>query len=172
MRRPLVLAAILAAAVAVHPAHAQARDNTIDPGMTKAQVIEHLGTPASVKTADTLTYMFYANGCEKTCGMQDLVVLSRDKVIDAIFRDPRRKYTGESSSPNMVTAAEARKEGAARKSGAAPTAAPKADSTPPTGGAMVLPTIKPPPAPVAPPAAKSDTAPKKSDTAAAKPPAA
>jgi len=167
MRSTLVLAALLTAA-AVRPANAQARDNTIDPGMSKAQVIEHLGPPQSVKTSDTLTFMFYQNGCEKTCGMHDVVTLSRDKVVDAIFRDPKRKYTGESSSPNMVTAAEARKEGQARKAGEAPAPAAKPD-TAPKAGAAVLPTIKPPPAPLPP---KGDSTAKPADTAAAKPPAA
>jgi len=179
MRRPLVPVVLaVAAAILSVAASAQGRDNTIDPGMSKAQVIEHLGPPASAKSTDTVTYLFYANSCGKTCGMQDVVMLSHDKVFDAIFRDPKRHYTGQSSSPNMVTAAEAKKEGAARKGGAEPTAAPK----PPTDSARatVMPAIVPKPLPVAAPAdsakkadtAKKDTIPmtKKFDSTAAKPP--
>jgi len=183
MRRPLVPVALAAVAFVALAARAQGRDNSIDPGMTKAQVIEHLGTPASVKTADTVTYLFYANSCGKTCGMQDVVMLSHDKVFDAIFRDPKRHYTGQSSSPNMVSAAEAKKQGESRKgsaSSAAPPSAPAPKSRPDTGHATVMPAIVPKPQPVAAPldstkkadtAKKADTsAAKKADTTAAKPP--
>ena len=115
MRRPLVLAALcsLAASAAIAgPVFAQARDNSIDPGMSKAQVIDHLGPPQSAHTSDTLAYLYYKNGCEKTCGMSDLVVLSHDKVVDAIFRDPARHFTGQSSSPISLTPAEARSKAA------------------------------------------------------------
>ncbi len=74
MRRPFVLAALSAfAATAALAAAAQTKDNVIDPGMSKTQVIEHLGQPQSLKTSDTTLYMYYRNGCEKTCGMNDVV---------------------------------------------------------------------------------------------------
>jgi outer membrane protein assembly factor BamE (lipoprotein component of BamABCDE complex) len=182
MRRPLVPVALAAVALVALAARAQGHDNSIDPGMTKAQVIEHLGSPASVKTADTVTYLFYANSCAKTCGMQDVVMLAHDKVFDAIFRDPKRHYTGQSSSPNMVSAAEAKKQGEARKesgASAAPTPPPPPKARPDTGHATVMPAIVPKPLPVTTPldstkkpdAMKTDTsAAKKSDTTAAKPP--
>jgi hypothetical protein len=72
---------------------------SIDPGMTKAQVVEQLGAPASERTAGSYTYLFYKNGCEKECGMSDLVVLRNDAVVDAVFRAGVRNYTGTSSSP-------------------------------------------------------------------------
>jgi hypothetical protein len=72
---------------------------SIDPGMTKAQVVEHLGAPASERVAGSYTYLFYKNGCEKECGMSDLVVLKNDAVVDAVFRAGVRMYTGVSSSP-------------------------------------------------------------------------
>ena len=181
MRRQLVPVALAAAVATVaFAARAQGRDNTVDPGMTKAQVIEHLGTPASIKTADTVTYLFYANSCGKTCGMQDVVMLSHDKVFDAIFRDPKRHYTGQSSSPNMVSAADAKKQGETRKGsgGSAPPPAPKVKAD--TGHATVMPAIVPKPLPVAAPLdstkkadttmKKDTTAMKKADTTAAKPP--
>ena len=41
--------------------------------------------------------------------MNDLVVLARDSVVDAIFRSPDRHYTGTSSSPESVSAKKAAK---------------------------------------------------------------
>jgi hypothetical protein len=165
MRRPLVLAALLAfAAAPATSAAAQTKDNIIDPGMSKTQVIEHLGQPQSLKTADTTLYMYYRNGCEKTCGMNDVVILVHDKVVDAIFRDPSRKYTGESSSPNQVSAAQARKTGAAKASSGTlkvPPSSPPADA----GKAEVIAAPKPKPAP--PP---TDSMPMKTDTTTPKPP--
>ena len=81
---------------------------TIDPGMTQEQVVAHLGQPLSSRSYDGYTYLFYRNGCEKTCGMQDLVVLDSGKVVDAVFRSSKRHYSGTSSSPRMISAAEAR----------------------------------------------------------------
>src|SRR6478752_7944511 len=82
---------------------------TIDPGMTRAQVVAKLGEPLSARTYQGHTYLLYKNGCEKKCGMNDLVVLDSGKVIDAVFRSPNRKYSGTSSSPRMIPQAEARK---------------------------------------------------------------
>ncbi|MBW7934279.1 MAG: hypothetical protein H3C62_11895 [Gemmatimonadaceae bacterium] len=94
----------------------------IDPGMTKAQVVERLGAPAFERAAGEATFLFYRNGCERTCGMNDLVVLERGQVTDAILRSPRRRYSGTSSSPRMIPAAEAAK--AKATPAAAPTDAP------------------------------------------------
>lgn len=166
MRRPIVIAALCAVAAAsfARPAAAQTKDNIIDPGMSKAEVIAHLGSPQSMKTSDTLTFLYYRNGCEKTCGMNDVVTLSHDKVVDAIFRDPSRKYTGESSSPNQVSAAQARKTGAAKAGGALkmPPSSPPVDA----GKAEVIAAPKPIPAPP-----KPDSMPMKTDTTTPKPPA-
>ena len=179
MRRPLVLAALcgFAASVAIaRPVLAQARDNSIDPGMTKAQVIEHLGQPQSMHTSDTLVYLYYKNGCEKTCGMSDLVVLSHDKVVDAIFRDPARHYTGQSSSPASLTPAEARSKatGMTLKTKPDTTSAGKATVVPAPPAA---PPAAPPPAPAPAPAAgaaapKGDSITPPKDSTAAKPPSA
>jgi hypothetical protein len=83
----------------VAPALGAQPGGTIDPGMTKAQVVENLGAPASERVAGKFTYLFYKNGCEKECGMSDLVVLKDDAVVDAVFRAGVRKYNGTSSSP-------------------------------------------------------------------------
>jgi hypothetical protein len=79
----------------------------IDPGMTREQVVAKLGEPLSSRPFESFTYLLYRNGCEKTCGMNDLVVLDSGKVVDAVFRDPKRKYTGTSSSPRMISPREA-----------------------------------------------------------------
>lgn len=107
----------------------------VDPGMSKEQVVAALGQPASVRSKDNFTYLLYRNGCEKTCGMQDLVVLDSGKVIDAVFRSSARRYSGTSSSPRMIDQAEARKKmSAAQKSDSSATAPTKTppDSTPPS----------------------------------------
>jgi len=78
------------------------REGSIDPGMSRAQVEERLGPPKVARTSGTTTYLFYANGCLRTCGMDDLVVLEQDAVTDAIFRSPAHRYTGQSSSPAPV----------------------------------------------------------------------
>jgi outer membrane protein assembly factor BamE (lipoprotein component of BamABCDE complex) len=82
---------------------------TIDPGMSREQVVAKLGEPMSARSYDGHTYLLYRNGCEKKCGMNDLVVLDSGKVVDAVFRSSGRKYSGTSSSPHMISAAEARK---------------------------------------------------------------
>jgi len=99
---------VLAAATIAIPAAAQT-PSTIDPGMTRAQVVAKLGEPLSSHTYDGHTYLMYKNGCEKKCGMNDLVVLDSGKVVDAVFRSRARHYSGTSSSPKMIPAADAKK---------------------------------------------------------------
>ncbi len=97
--RNIRLVAFLLAAVA-GSASAQ---SSIDPGMTKDQVIAKLGKPASEHTSGNSTYLYYANGEEKKVGMSDMVALEDGKVVDAVFRSPNRKYSGKSSSPAPVS---------------------------------------------------------------------
>ncbi len=92
--------------VAALPLSAQA---VVDPGMAKAQVIARLGAPSIERTTGDATYLFYRNGCERTCGMNDVVILDKGMVVDAVFRSAKRKFSGASSSPRMIPAAEARK---------------------------------------------------------------
>ncbi len=99
MRRLFLL--LLAGAL---PLSAQA---VIDPAMPRAQVVTRLGAPAFERAAGDATFLFYANGCERRCGMHDLVVLEKGVVVDAIFRSAKRRYSGASSSPRMIPAAEA-----------------------------------------------------------------
>jgi hypothetical protein len=77
---------------------------TIDPGMTRAQVIERLGKPATIRNYQGSTYLMYSNNCGKACGMQDIVILDHDVVVDAVFRSPTRHYTGTSTSPEATKA--------------------------------------------------------------------
>ena len=102
-----MIAFVLAVAVAASdPGQGPA---TIDPGMSRAQVVAKLGEPMSTRSYEGHTYLLYKNGCERSCGMSDLVVLDSDKVVDAIFRSRARKYSGTSSSPRMISVAEARR---------------------------------------------------------------
>jgi hypothetical protein len=103
-----MIAVVLAVTFAASVAAAQG-PATIDPGMTRAQVVAKLGEPLSSRSYDGHTYLLYKNGCERPCGMDDLVVLDNDKVVDAIFRSRARHYSGTSSSPRMIPASEARR---------------------------------------------------------------
>ena len=76
----------------------------IDPGMTSAQVIATWGEPAAQRTQGDLTYLYFRNGCENSCGMFDLVILEGDQVVDAVLRGFGHDYSGISSSPANTTA--------------------------------------------------------------------
>ena len=106
--RAMMFVVTLAAA---SPLVAQEGAVVIDPGMTRAEVVERLGKPLNERKTGAHTYLFYRNGCERTCGMNDLVLLDDGKVSDAIFRSSGRHYSGTSSSPNGVKPA--RSEGGA-----------------------------------------------------------
>ena len=84
------------------PAPLLAQGRTIDPGMSRDQVLTELGPPVTERAAGRFVYLFYPNGCERSCGMQDLVILKDGAVVDAIFRSQRRSYTGTSSSPSSA----------------------------------------------------------------------
>jgi hypothetical protein len=118
MRRLLALALLVLTA----PLGAQGAAGVVSPGMSRAKVVEVLGKPAAVRTVAEFTYLFYRNSCGKRCGMHDLVVLRGDGVVDAIFREPSRRYTGTSSSPAPISPTDAARAApsAARPSGATP----------------------------------------------------
>lgn len=132
MRRIALVASLLVAVA--RSASAQA---SIDPGMTRDQVVAKLGKPASEHTSGTKTYLYYTNGQEKTVGMSDMVAIEDGKVVDAVFRSSSRRYTGTSSSPKPISAEAAIVKGGGKPSPkpmklppaptkAAPKAAPKA----------------------------------------------
>jgi hypothetical protein len=82
------------------PAAAATRDSgTVRPGMTEAQVQAAWGDPSGSRVRGDYKYLFFANGCQPACGIQDVVILERGQVVDAIVRDPRHRYDGVSSSP-------------------------------------------------------------------------
>ena len=101
MLRPVLALALLCAVTA--PSAAQA-PRSIDPGMSQAKVVERLGEPDATRSAGDFKYLFYHNGCIKQCGMDDVVILQRDSVVDAMFRSADRSYTGKSSSPRAIPA--------------------------------------------------------------------
>jgi hypothetical protein len=110
-------------------AHAQA--NSIAPGMSRSQVVAAFGEPVTMRSANEYTYLFYRNACGKACGMNDLVVLRRDSVVDAILRSASRRYTGTSSSPAPTSRTAARTRPAKAKTMTIPAkAAPAATSAP------------------------------------------
>jgi hypothetical protein len=80
---------------------------TITPGMSRSKVVSVLGAPTTERTVADFRYLFYQNSCGRACGMNDLVILRNDAVVDAIFRSPSRHYTGTSSSPAPISAKDA-----------------------------------------------------------------
>ena len=85
-------------ALSATPAVAQ-EDAVIKPGQSEADVRTAWGEPLTVRKAGEYSYMFYTNGCLKTCGTYDVVILEKDQVVDAIVRAQGRSYEGVSSSP-------------------------------------------------------------------------
>ncbi|HEX7981580.1 MAG TPA: hypothetical protein VF461_23410 [Gemmatimonadaceae bacterium] len=114
MRRP---AAFLLAMILPTVLGAQARTNSVSPGMSRAKVVAALGAPSTERTVGEFQYLFFANACGKRCGMNDLVILRRDSVVDAIFRSNARHYTGTSSSPMAISEKEAAERGGAKQAG-------------------------------------------------------
>jgi len=93
---------VLLSAVAA-PSVAQA-PKSIDPGMSETKVVERLGTPDVSRSAGDYKYLFYHNDCIRKCGVDDVVILRSDSVVDAMFRSADRSYTGKSSSPRAIPA--------------------------------------------------------------------
>ena len=76
-----------------------AADSTVRPGMTEAQVRAAWGTPSGTRARGDYSYLFFANGCQPACGVQDVVILERGQVVDAVARGKGHRYDGVSSSP-------------------------------------------------------------------------
>ena len=72
---------------------------TVAPGMSQQDVVTLWGRASAVRHAGEYTYLHYPNGCEYTCGTDDVVILQNDKVVDAILRWRGHGYSGQSSSP-------------------------------------------------------------------------
>jgi hypothetical protein len=85
--------------VAPIPAPVTADSGIVRPGMTEAAVQAAWGAPSGSRVRGDYKYLFFANNCQPACGIQDVVMLERGQVVDAIARDPRHRYAGVSSSP-------------------------------------------------------------------------
>ncbi len=98
MRIAPLLAAAAVLALGAPAARAQ-EVKTIRPGMTEADVRAAWGAPVTSRKAGEFTYLFYENGCLRTCGTYDLVILQGGQVVDAVVRGKNHAYDGVSSSP-------------------------------------------------------------------------
>ena len=110
-RRVLALALVLIAAGSLGaqtpqpaapvqpPPPRTAADSTVRPGMSETQVRAAWGTPSGSRVRGEYTYLFFANGCQPACGVQDVVILERGQVVDAVARGKGHRYDGVSSSP-------------------------------------------------------------------------
>jgi hypothetical protein len=72
---------------------------TIAPGMGERDVYSLWGPPIAVRRQGDMTYLYYRNGCEYSCGTADVVFLQNGQVVDAVLRWPGHGYSGQSSSP-------------------------------------------------------------------------
>ena len=94
----------LALLCAIATSGAAQAPKSIDPGMSETKVVERLGQPDLSRASGDFKYLFYHNNCGKQCGMDDVVILQKDSVVDAMFRSPERSYSGKSSSPRAISA--------------------------------------------------------------------
>lgn len=140
---------LIALGMLMLPLAAGAQSGTVLPGMSRSQVVAALGAPATERSTHGYSYLYYANHCGTRCGMNDLVVLRRDSVVDAIFRSSSRRYTGVSSSPAPVSRRAARAQGAASRTSAPVRMRPPAanDTRPsiPAGEPALAPALEPVP---------------------------
>jgi hypothetical protein len=72
---------------------------TIAPGMGEKEVFSLWGPPIAVRHQGDMTFLYFRNGCEYTCGTEDVVFLQNGRVVDAVLRWPGHGYSGQSSSP-------------------------------------------------------------------------
>ncbi len=72
---------------------------TVNPGMTREQVIETWGPPVAERVLGAWTYLYFRNGCEASCGTFDVVFLENSQVVNAITRGQGHTYAGTSTSP-------------------------------------------------------------------------
>jgi len=97
LRRSLLALALLAGLAASLAAQEDA--NSLRPGMSDADVRSRWGEPAAVRRANEWTFLFYANGMERSVGWYDVVFLQNGQVVNAIVRGVGHTYAGQSSSP-------------------------------------------------------------------------
>ncbi len=75
---------------------------TIAPGMSERDVYSLWGPPIAVRRQGDMTFLYFRNGCEYTCGTEDVVFLQNGQVVDAVLRWPGHAYSGQSSSPTAT----------------------------------------------------------------------
>jgi hypothetical protein len=142
---------------------------TIAPGMTESQIYTLWGAPVAVRHMGTRTYLFFHNGCERSCGTADMVTLENGQVVDAITRWPGHAFSGKSSSPKggraPAPAASAAPADSVIASPAAPAPAP-ASVAAPVSVPVTADTTKKDTVPVTPVPAPVDTTKQKADSAA------
>ena len=132
------VAAVVAAIIITAPLGAQTA--SISPGMTRQQVVDILGQPASERHFGAHDYLLFDAGCSRKCG-DDLVILDHETVTDAVIRSAGHTYTG-AEAPTTLTV-----NGAQRPATPPITAASAADSAHRSG--MVFEGPRPPQAPPA-----------------------
>ena len=72
---------------------------TIAPGMAEKDIYSLWGAPIAVRRQGEMTFLYFRNGCEYSCGTEDVVFLKTGQVVDAVLRWPGHGYSGQSSSP-------------------------------------------------------------------------
>src|SRR3989441_7287058 len=72
---------------------------TIAPGMREREIYSMWGPAIAVRHQGDMTFLYYPNGCEYTCGTADVVFLQNGQVVDAVLRWPGHGYSGQASSP-------------------------------------------------------------------------
>lgn len=95
----ILAVAVLTTGLGLYGYAPPAQVKVIRAGMSEAEVRVSWGEPLTVRRRGAFSYMFYENGCLKTCGMHDLVILEGGQVTDAIARASYHAYEGVSSSP-------------------------------------------------------------------------
>jgi hypothetical protein len=89
MKLRLFLAASMA--LAASPALAQA---VVSEGMSAEQVRSAFGAPATMRTQGGWQYWYYHNGCPNRCGSDDVVFFREGRVVAAVLRTQRRRFSG------------------------------------------------------------------------------
>ena len=102
VRAVIGIAAAIVVLMAPRAAVAQTQPVSIDPGMTKEQVLARLGNPSEESHSGSFTYLLYNSDCGAKCRQDDLVVLERGVVTDAVFQSGKRTYTGQSEQPSAL----------------------------------------------------------------------
>jgi hypothetical protein len=97
----LLAGAALLLSAAATPAGAQ---STISPGMTTEQVRDRFGAPATTRAQGDWSYWYYHNGCPVRCGSDDVVFFQNERVVAAVLRTSRRRFSGPAADDALNAA--------------------------------------------------------------------